>query len=389
MRVIGKIHRSEGFFSGRLMSVLGNLDWVQIISILALLSIGELFIWSIGRQVGTPLALGFYVKQLQWCAVGIVCYLIFAFSDYRKFEILSFAAYIGAIILLLAVPLAGVEVYGAKRWLNLHYMRLQPSEVAKMALIMALSALFANRLFSINSFKCIFLATATVVLPFLLIVTQPDLGSALILLPIAGAIAFVSKLNWKYFAFGALALLLFCGAFTLNELYGRPLLRSYHRARISVFLNPEADPLGKGYNALQSKLAVGSGGLFGKGFGEGEQNSLGFLPQSVSNNDFIFSVIAEETGFAGAVTLIIIYMVLIYSMLRCAAVASDEYGKYLAAGTAALFFSHAFVNIGMNIGLLPITGLPLPFVSYGGTFVMVGMSCCGLLQSVYRFRNAE
>lgn len=389
MRVIGKIRRRENGFSGRLAAELGRFDFVQFVPVVLLLAIGELFIWSIGRQAGTPLAMGFYLKQLRWIAIGGVIYALLAFSDYRKLELLSFVFYLASLILLLAVPFVGVKVYGAQRWLDLYYMRFQPSETAKMALIMALSALFANRMFSINSVKCISIATATVAIPFLMIVIQPDLGSALILLPIAGTIAFVSRLNWKYFVFGAVALLMLCGAFTANELYGKPLLRSYHRSRISVFFNPESDPLGKGYNSLQSKLAVGSGGLFGKGIGNGEQNTLGFLPQSVSNNDFIFSVIAEETGFAGTVTLIGLYMALLYSMLRCAATASDEFGKYLASGTAALFFSHAFVNIGMSVGLLPVTGLPLPFVSYGGSFILTGLACCGLLQSVYRHRNAE
>jgi rod shape determining protein RodA len=160
-------------------------------------------------------------------------------------------------------------------------------------------------------------------------------------------------------------------------------LRDYQKERIMVFLNPERDLNNRGYNQFQARLAVGSGGLYGKGFGKGTQNTLGFLPQSVSNNDFIFSVIAEETGFIGATALILTYILLIYTMLRTAWVAADPFGRYIAVGIAVVFFVHSFVNIGMSLGIMPITGLPLPQVSYGGSFLIFTMFCLGILQSIY------
>ncbi len=364
------------------------MDWVQIISLGVLFTIGIVFINSIGRQVGTPMALGFWQKQLQWICIGGVFFLTLSMSDYRKFELFSFAFYLGCLILLIAVPLVGVKVYGAKRWLDLYYMRLQPSELSKLSVIVALSALFANRMFSPTSLKCIFLTLLTVGIPFILIFSQPDLGSALILLPSAAAVWLASEIKLKYFLVLMGAALLLGGVFAANEIWGRGVLKDYHRARIAVFLDPEKDLLGKGYNTFQSKLAVGSGGMFGKGLGHGTQSSLGFLPTSVSNNDFIFSVIAEESGFAGVLLLLGAYAMLIYSMLRTAYVSSDVFGRCLGAGIAALFFTHCFINIAMSVGMMPVTGLPLPFVSYGGSFIFTGLAACGIMQSIYRHRSA-
>ena len=168
---------------------------------------------------------------------------------------------------------------------------------------------------------------------------------------------------------------------------GYSMLRPYHKARIHVFLNPGSDPLNKGWNQMQSELAVGSGGLTGKGFMQGTQNQLGYLPQTVSNSDFIFSVIAEETGFVGSVLLLGMYALLMISIFRTALIASDDFGRYLCTGIGAVFALHTIVNIGMSIRLMPVTGLPLPLVSYGGTFMLATLSCLGMVQSVYANRS--
>ena len=165
------------------------------------------------------------------------------------------------------------------------------------------------------------------------------------------------------------------------------MLRPYHKARIHVFLKPDSDPLNKGWNQRQSELAVGSGGLTGKGFMQGTQNQLGYLPQTVSNSDFIFSVIAEETGFLGSALLLIMYTVLMISIFRTALIAPDDFGRYLCTGIGAVLALHSIVNIGMSVRLMPVTGLPLPLVSYGGTFMLATMSCLGIVQSVYARRN--
>ncbi len=370
------------------LAFLTGFDWVQIGALAFLTGIGLLFIRSTGIQAGM---LQFFGKQLQWIGAGFCCWLAGSLIDYRRTEyrLLAVFFYLVTLILLVLVLLIGVKVFGATRWLDIRPLglRLQPSEFAKLSLVFLLAAMFSSRLFSVDKFSCLLLGGATAAVPFLLIVKEPDLGSAAILIPVFLAIVFCAGLKWRYIIIAGIAAILLGGVVILNEVKQyKPLLKEYQRDRIRIFLNPELDPLNRGYNQRQANLAVGSGGFTGKGLGEGTQNALGFLPQSVSNNDFIFSVIAEETGFLGCTTLIFAYLVLFYSILRTAFIAADPFGRYLAIGIAAIFFSHCFVNMGMSIGLAPITGLSLPFVSYGGSFMLSGMAALGVLQSVYRNR---
>jgi rod shape determining protein RodA len=202
------------------------------------------------------------------------------------------------------------------------------------------------------------------------------------------AIIFSAGLRWKYIIIASVLAGTVLTAEIANEVFKiHPLLKDYQKERIMTFMDPERDLKGRGYNQFQSKLAVGSGGMFGKGIGRGTQNTLGFLPQSVSNNDFIFSVIAEETGFAGCLALISAYIALIYSMLRTAFITNDRFGRYVAVGLAAVMFTHSFINMGMSAGLTPVTGLTLPFVSYGGSFIIFAMCGLGITQSIYRLRE--
>ena len=196
---------------------------------------------------------------------------------------------------------------------------------------------------------------------------------------------FTAGVKWKYLAIAGTAIVIISGSLIANEVFEiKPLLKNYQRERILTFLNPERDLANRGYNAYQSRLAVGSGGLLGKGLGQGTQNPLGFLPQSVSNNDFIFSVLAEETGFVGAFALLLAYMLLLYTILRSAFISQDSFARQSSIGIAVLIFVHLYINIGMSVGVTPITGLPLPFLSYGGSFVLSMMFALGFMQSVYR-----
>ena len=202
-------------------------------------------------------------------------------------------------------------------------------------------------------------------------------------------VVFSAGLSWKKLLIALALLTVLGGIVVANEIWEyKPLLRPYQKERILVFLDPERDQLKSGYNVHQSKLAVGSGGRYGKGVGEGTQNRLGFLPRTVSNNDFIFSVIAEECGFAGVTGLLIVYAGLLFSILHTAWIAEDDFGRLFALGTAAMFFTHLFINIGMCVGLVPVTGLSLPFVSYGGSFIISGMTALGLLQAIRRSARA-
>ena len=386
--------RSRRGFRPRLADFASGIDFIQIGALLCLIGTGLLFIYSTGAQIGGDHAASFFFRQLRWIGAGGILWLFCSLIDYRKiqYRILAVLFYLVTIVLLVLVFFIGVKVYGATRWLSIAPlgMRLQPSEFCKLALVMVLSAMFASPMFKVNRLPCLLLGAGTVALPFVLIVREPDLGSALILLPIYLAILFTAGLKWRYILLAGVAISILGGAVVLNEaMQFRPMLKEYQRDRIRVFLNPELDRTDTGYNSYQARLAVGSGGLTGKGIGEGTQNTLGFLPQTVSNNDFIFSVIAEEVGFLGCLLLLAAYLALFYSIIRTAFLTVDPFGRYLAVGIAGIFFTHCFINIGMSIGLAPVTGLSLPFVSYGGSFMLMGLAACGLLQSVYRYRNSR
>lgn len=367
-----------------------NWDYMQIISLVFLAGVGLVFISSIGEQIGSSAAMVFFEKQLQWLCAGVVVWLACSFVNMksRLFFLFSTLFYLFTIILLTAVFFVGVKIYGATRWLSFAGFRIQPSELAKPAFCLILGVIYSR--FSVNSWKGFFVGAAALVVPFLLILKEPDLGSAAIFLPVYMGIVFVSKLRWKYLLIAVLAAGLLGSAAVVNEAMNiKPVLKNYQRNRIKVFLNPDSDRLNSGYNAYQARLAVGSGRVTGKGIGEGTQNSLGFLPHTVSNNDFIFSVIAEETGFVGCTLLILGYMLLFASILRTAVLTDNELCRCFAVGTGIVFFSHVFINIGMSVGITPVTGLPLPMVSYGGSSLLVTMASLGLMQSIYRNRPKE
>ena len=370
-----------------------GFDWLQIIALLFLLTVGLIFIRSIGLQIGTKAASLFFQKQLtQWIPLGVAFWLILSLIDYRKFYfraggVLFFLLTTVALFLVLKF---GVRVFGATRWLMVGSFRLQPSEFGKLSLILVLAWLFSTPRFSGAKWAGILTGMGVVLLPAFLIYKEPDLGGTLILFPIAGAMLLVSGLKWRWLL---LIAVICCSAFlalravVLSE-SAPSFMKSYQIKRLKVFFKPNSDISNSGHNVYQSRLAVGAGGLNGKGIGNGTQNRWGFLPQTVSNNDFIFSVIAEETGFTGCLLLLAGYAVLFYSILRTAFNA-PPYGRMIATGICAMLFCHTYINIGMCIGLAPVTGLPLPFVSYGGSFIFVGMMAMGILQSIHRHRSVE
>lgn len=387
---------------------IAGFDWLQIISLLFLLTVGLIFIHSIGVQVGTRASALFFEKQCtQWIPLGMLLWLFFALQDYRKFYFKSGGAlfFILTTVALVLVLFYGVKVYGARRWLMIGSFRMQPSEFGKLSLILILAWLFSSRYFNGSRWCGIVTGVVTVSIPAVLIYKEPDLGGTLILFPIAGAMIFVSGLKWRWLLVTAI---LGCSAFfvlralvlaedppedknTKNAAVEKKhvFLKKYQKERLEVFFKPDTDISNSGHNVYQSRLAVGAGGLSGKGIGNGTQNQLGFLPQTVSNNDFIFSVIAEETGLIGSLALLAAYTLLLYSIFRTACNA-PPYGRIISVGIGVLMFCHVYINIGMCIGLAPVTGLPLPFVSYGGSFMFVGMMAMGIMQSIYRHnRSAE
>jgi rod shape determining protein RodA len=286
-----------------------------------------------------------------------------------------------AVLALLLVLVVGVKVYGARRWLGWGRFGIQPAELGKLAMIVGMAYyLFHRTPDQRKQWATVGGALVLMGMPLVLILVEPDLGSALTLVPITFGMLFVAGARLKHLALVLLVGLCLTPVAWVN-------MKKYQRERLTVFVNPGRDPLGAGWNLNQSLIAVGSGGVTGKGFLQGTQNSLGYLPRTVTPNDFLFSVIGEEKGFVGGACVVGMYAVLLGRGLRIAAQARDRLGALLATGIVMMLFFHVFVNMGMTIGLMPVTGVPLPLLSYGGSFVLVTMTALGLLQNIWIHRR--
>lgn len=352
-------------------------DWLAILMVAAMLTAGLTFIYSASwRGEETGIVGAWFSKQIVWVAIGSAVALVLLWTDYHIWIRYAWWGYLAAVVLLVLVLLIGVRVYGAYRWLNVFGVLIQPSEFAKVAWVVVMARVLGGGAVTPRTIGFILVGSLLTLIPFVLIVKEPDLGTAMVLLPTALFLLIAAGAAWRYLiGFGLL------GA-ALSPL-GWLVLSAYQKERILTFLNPSRDPLDSGWNALQSAIAVGSGGWSGKGFLNGTQNVLGFLPRTVSPSDFIFPVIAEETGFIGSSLLLLAYAILLTCYIRIAWTAGDRQGGLMVVGLAGLLFCHVFINIGMTIGLLPITGLPLPFISSGGSFMLSTLAGFGLVQSVY------
>jgi len=352
-------------------------DGLAILLVASLLATGLAFIYSASwRGEETGIVGAWFSRQIWWVAIGSGVALALVFIDYRVWIRQAWWFYAISLILLVLVLLIGTKVYGAYRWLNIFGVLVQPSEFAKVAMVLVLARVLGRPGARTRSFGTVLGALCLAAAPFILILKEPDLGTAMVLLPTVLFILFAAGAALRHlFGLGLIGVILSPIAwFTLGN---------YQRDRILTFIDPSRDPLASGWNALQSAIAVGSGGFSGKGFLNGTQNVLGFLPRTVSPSDFIFPVLAEETGFIGASLLLLAFGLLLSCYIRTAWTSKDSAGSLLATGIAGLLFCHVFVNIGMTIGLLPITGLPLPFVSSGGSFMVSTLAGFGLVQSVH------
>ncbi len=372
------------------LEILNGFDFVQIIALVFLIAMGLIFIHSTGVQIGSPSALEAFNKQLMWVTGGVVLWIAGSciYPNRMPYKVFSVLFYVVTLLLLLLLIPFGITVNGARSWLDIPGtgFRLQPSEFTKLSVIMLLSVMFPTTVFSPNKLLCVLLSLVTVLIPFSLVFLEPDFGSALILIPIYLGILFCSGFKWRYIIILGTFVLIVGGLVAANEYYQvKPVLKKYQRDRIDAFFHPEKYLRSTGYQPYQAKLAVASGGLFGKGIGQG-MNSLGFLPQMAANNDFIFAIIAEEIGFFGCALILVAFLMLLYSILRTAFVTNDPCGRYLCVGTGAIILTHCLINIGMSLGLMPVTGVSLPFISYGGSFFLMLMAACGLMQAAYRNR---
>ncbi|NCD22199.1 MAG: rod shape-determining protein RodA [Spartobacteria bacterium] len=362
--------------------LLAAQDWLAVLLAAILLATGLSFIYSASwRGEETGIVGAWFARQIWWAALGCVLATALALVDYRLWIRAAWWLYLAALALLALVLLFGTKVFGAARWLNVFGVLVQPSEFAKVALVLLLARVLGGGALEPRSFATVAVGLLLMALPFGLILVEPDLGTAAVLVPTTVIVLFAAGAAFRYLL-GLAVLGAGAVGLALSPL-GRFMLSDYQHERILTFLDPSRDPLGSGWNALQSAIAVGSGGFWGKGFLNGSQNVLGFLPRTVSPTDFIFPVIAEETGFIGASALLLVFALLLTRYVRAAWTANDPAGSLLATGIAGLLFSHVFVNVGMTIGLLPITGLPLPFVSSGGSFMVSTLAGFGLVQSVH------
>lgn len=352
-----------------------NLDFSLLFAVVTLCFYGLLVLHSSTRftaaEGGDPY---FFVKrQSLWMLLGFLFLTIMLFIDYHKLERYSKVIYFGAVVLLIMVIFAGRSTYGARRWLVMGPFDFQPSEFAKIALIAFLADLLSKNKPKFDNFTYYLLPFAYTGLLIFLVFMQPDLGTSLVYLAILIVMLFVAGIKIKYLVITFLAALS-----SVPVLW--TFLKDYQKNRLILFLNPNLDPLGGGYNVIQSRIAIGSGGFLGNGIFRGLQSQLNFLP--AQHTDFVFSVVGEELGFLGAIFLLTLYVIILWRGIKIALEARDLLGTLLAAGAVSFLFFHIVVNIGMAMGMLPATGLPLPFLSYGGSFMISNLLAIGILLNV-------
>tara|TARA_B100001029_G_C15025903_1_gene433618 strand:+ start:186 stop:1313 length:1128 start_codon:yes stop_codon:yes gene_type:complete len=359
----------NSFFS-KLQSI--NYPFLILIIILFFIGLAALYSISNGEFNSWPL------KHSQRFILGLIIFFIVILFDLRLIFGYAYVIFFLSIISLVIIPFFGIESNGATRWISIVGISLQPSEFVKYTLILALAKYF-HSINNDNSFiKTLIIPLIITTVPVLLVIIQPDLGTALIILLGGISLLWISGLNYKYFIIGVFSIV--CSLPVLWQY-----LKEYQKDRVLTFFNPERDPLGNGYHIMQSKIALGSGGIFGKGYMEGTQSHLNFLPEM--QTDFIFTMLGEEFGFLGTLILLLIYATLIMISIRLALQSRSLFSKYLSLGVCNVFFIYVFVNIGMVTGLLPVVGVPLPFISYGGSSMLAVMFGFGLLMNCYINRN--
>jgi rod shape determining protein RodA len=353
--------------------MLHNMDKPLLIATLLLTSIGVMVLYATTVKAAGVTSDVDARNQLIFAIMGLAGLAAATIIDYRLWMRLSGIAYLISIVLLIVVDVAGQTALGATRWINLGFFQFQPSELVKIVLILVLAKLLSQNYDRLEQPKYLLQSIALTAMPVLLVLAQPDLGTALVLLAIWFMMIIVSPVPKGY----VLALVV---AGLLLVPIGLQVLQPYQRDRLTTFINPAADPLGRGFNVVQASIAVGSGQMFGRGLAAGSQSQLNFLPSQ--HTDFIFAVLSEKLGFIGALLILTLFTLLIGRMIIVAHRSRDRFGMFVCVGVATLFIFHIMVNVGMNMGIMPVTGIPLPFMSYGGTSLIVALGAIGLVQSV-------
>lgn len=398
-----------------------QFDWILLFSILGLIAAGMTLVYSASQVPAYPWKAGLFTRQTMWLVIGLVALFTAAAVPFRFWEEYSHLIYGVAMVVLASVLVIGVEREGARRWLSFGGFQFQPSELAKLATIMLVARLLSRPRLDITKLSALLPVLFAALVPFVLILLEPDLGTSLslpaalvgmvfwagfpgvVILIVATPLlstllsfklwlwvpylvlllVFLRMIGVKRLLGGAITVVNLAAGFAAPVLWGT--LHPYQQQRVLTMLNPESDPTNSGYQVIQSKIAIGSGGLAGKGFLEGTQKGLAFLPEQ--HTDFIFSVLGEEFGFIGCVLVLCLFALLIQRSVRLATKARSRFGAYLVVGIASMIMFHVAVNVSMTVGLAPVTGLPLPFLSYGGTFLLVTLIQSGLLLNVAFRRN--
>ncbi len=385
-----------------------SVDWLLILALFGLALIGLAFIYSSTSVQYQNRGLAWYqqfaFKQGIWLVLGSGFAVVFCLVDYRTWARFSMIFYWIMVVTLLGVLLFGTRHNGAKRWIDLPFMSIQPSEFAKLAFIFAMGHFLSRPPDELRLPGVFWKGIGLILVPFALILKEPDLGSSLVFLPVGMVMMFTAGVPLVYLRRLVVGALLVVALILVDILFApknwpiKITLEEYQQRRLQVYfgrdsLSSDATPAERrkasmsNYNVRQALICVGSGGIWGKGWCEGDQVRLGFMPRMGVHNDFIFSVIAEEKGFIGSVTVIALYTVVLFAGMRTASQARDRLGKLLAVGVVTLLFSHIFINIGMNIRIVPVTGIPLPLLSYGGSSVLASLIAAGILLNVYLYRK--
>ena len=397
----------------------GKYDYLTLILIVALVGVGTIAIYS-ATSVADVDTNSFFVRQILWAVLGTIVMITVSFIPLRIINRFSYWFYGSALFFLLLVYAVGKVGQGAERWLVIGPIHIQPSEFAKLATVLAVSKFLSDKYADVNKLKYFLISVGLILVPFILIARQPDLGTSLVFLALVIPVLFWAGLNWfsiftiltplltmilsfNFFSFLFLMLtitivLILSGkkpiilvlVFLLNIFVGiiTPFLwdqlRPYQQQRILTFISPEQDPKGAGYQIIQSQVAIGSGGIWGKGYMNGTQTHLRFLP--AQHTDFIFSVIGEEFGFFGVSVILLIFMLLIIRLIAIASAIRQSFESMTVIGIATVILVHVIINIGMTIGMAPITGLPLPFLSYGGSSLMANLIMMGIILNISRIK---
>ncbi len=354
-----------------------KFEWFLSVNAIMLAVAGIVLIYSATIPMSGA-GRSFVIKQTAWLSLGIVLLILFSFVDYRVLQRWGLWIYIFVLIALISVSIFGRVTAGSRRWIDFGLMRFQPSEFAKLAVVIVLAKSLSDRKRGpINDWAEIFRNLALVVVPAIFVVTQPDLGTAIVLFLVAISMAMFVGFTKKIWTAIACLTLVSVPAIYLGAKY---LLLDYQKKRLMTFLNPDQDPLGAGYQIIQSQIAVGSGGLFGKGFLKGTQNQLMFLP--VKHTDFIFAVLSEEWGFIGCAIILLLLMAFMLRGLAISDRARDDFGTMLSVGCISIIFWHVAINVAMVMGVVAVVGVPLSFVSYGGSSLLSSFLVTAILTSV-------